>query len=85
MGMNFSGKFGTASMIWYPGTACLDGECGDLYNNGEDGMNGEYWDVPSDSAYDILGALRFTDTGRVYTDNGGSSAKGRPVRCIKEL
>lgn len=85
MGMNFSGKFGTASMIWYPGTACLDGEYGDLYNNGEDGMNGEYWAIPSDSAYDIFGSLLFTDTGRVYTDNGGRSAKGRPVRCVKEL
>lgn len=84
MGMNFSGKFGTASIIWYPGTACRNGEDGDLYNDGEDGMNGEYWAVPSDSDDDIFGSLLFTDTGRVYTDNGGSSANGRPIRCVKE-
>lgn len=84
MGMNFSGKFGAASMIWYPGTACRDGENGRLYNNGEEDMNGEYWAVPADSNDDIWLSLLFTDTGNVYPSNGGSSADGRPVRCIQE-
>ena len=84
MGMNFSGKFGAASMIWYPGTACLDGESGRLYNNGEEDMNGKYWAVPADSNDDIWLTLLFTDTGNVYPSNGGSSADGLPVRCIQE-
>lgn len=85
MGMNFSGKFGAASMIWYPGTACRDGgESGRLYNDGEEDMNGEYWAVPADSNDDIWLSLLFTDTGNVYPSNGGSSADGLPVRCIKE-
>ena len=82
MGMNFSGKFGAASMIWYPGAACRDGENGRLYNNGEEDMNGEYWAVPADSN-DWL-SLFLTDTGYVNPSTGGSSADGRSVRCIKE-
>ena len=84
MDMNFSDKFGAASMIWCPGTSCRDGESGRLYNNCEDDINGEYWGIPADSNDDIRLSLFFTDTGKIYPSNDGSGADGVPVRCIQE-
>ena len=42
------------------------------------------WRVPADSNDDIWLSLLFTGAGNVYPSNDGSSAVGRPVRCIQE-
>lgn len=78
-GMNFSGKFGSVYIIWYPASGSY--EDGTLSWVGE---YGEYWSATSysDDAYHMY----FHDSGCVYpSSNGGKGgrANGRSVRCLK--
>ena len=82
MGMNFSGMFGAASMIWYPGTACRDGLIGRLYNNGNSYFDGSCWSVSPDRYY--VNILFFRGSGYVNPSSIDKRAFGLPVRCIQE-
>jgi len=78
-GMNFSGKFGSASTIWYPASGYYEG-AGILYDVG---VRGYYWSASPDGhgAY----GLGFNNSGNVSPlGNGDSRASGRSVRCLQE-
>ena len=80
IGINFVGKFGDDSIIWYP--ICGSRSCSD---EGElvQGYYGNYWSVSlySDSVY----SLYFNNPGFVFMlSRGDSRASGQSVRCIKE-
>ena len=76
-GMNFSGKFGSASIIWYPASGHRS------YNDGSLDYVGfvYYWSVSpySSSAY----ALYFDDNGDVNPSSYCTRARGLSVRCLK--
>ena len=78
-GMNFSGKFGSASTIWYPASGCLSGVDGSPVLVGSDG---EFWSAsPSSSnAY----CLSFSDRYLVFPSEYSSRALGKSVRCVRE-
>ena len=78
-GINFSGKFGSASTIWYPASGYhyhLDGSLGDV------GNSGYYWSASlrSNRAY----ILSFNDDGKVSPSNYFDRAFGHSVRCVQE-
>ena len=78
-GMNFSGKFGSASTIWYPASGYrnyYDCSLGDV------GNRGSYWSAsPNDNnAYLLI----FNFYGDVYPSNNTLRAYGRSVRCLQE-
>lgn len=76
-GMNFSGKFGSTSTIWYPASGCS--YSGDLSSVGE---YGHYWSASpsSDGAY----YLYFSYDGGVRPSRNYERENGRSVRCIQE-
>ena len=75
-GMNFSGKFGSASTIWYPATGSRYFDDGELR-----GYEGLYWSVtPSDIAACSLEI--FFDEVRPHAVT--NRANGQAVRCLKE-
>lgn len=78
-GMNFSGKFGSSSTIWYPASG-YRGIDGVLYDVGN---YGGCWSASPNSYYAYY--LTF-DYNRydVYPSSNNYRASGRPVRCIKE-
>ena len=78
-GMNFSGKFGSASTIWYPASGCRSGSDGMLYNLGNCGY---FWSAsPSDNyAY----GLSFSGGGFVFLSDDDHRADGQSVRCLQE-
>ena len=79
-GINFSGKFGSASTIWYPASGYRNNSVGSL---GNVGYYGQYWSVTpyySGGAYD----LSFSNRGSVYPSNSSNGAIGRSVRCLQE-
>ncbi len=81
-GMNFSGKFGSASTIWYPASGCRydDGSLGYV------GNHGDYWSASPGSLdpYCAYG-LDFSYDGCVVPSiNYDDRATGRSVRCIQE-
>lgn len=78
-GINFSGKFGDDSMIWYPASGCLSGSTGRL---SDVGVNGEYWAASSDgiNAHYYV----FSCSGYVRPEGYCVKEYGFPVRCIKE-
>lgn len=78
-GMNFSGKFGSASTIWYPASGYLDDRGGRLYSVGSYGL---YWSAsPSNfGAY----RLNFYENGDVHPSNSTVRAYGNSVRCLQE-
>lgn len=80
-GMNFSGKFGEAS-IWYPAAGCRSSEGGDLFDVGVDG---HYWGLYS-SHESSSSAFEISDLGFYYKDSNTYyfEARGYSVRCIKE-
>ena len=79
--VNFSGKFGSASNIWYPATGYLDRSYNLLTLVG--GM-GNYWSASpsSNKAY----SLWFSMGNYSYIQTSGSDfrANGCSVRCVKE-
>ena len=78
-GMNFSGKFGSASTIWYPVSGSRDYNDGSLLNVGRYGY---YWSA-SPNDYDVC-YLRFTYGGYVYPSGSSLRANGLSVRCLQE-
>ena len=77
-GMNFSGKFGGASNIWYPSSGCryYGGSLGFV------GSTGFYW---SASPYGFHAYyLHFYLNGSVYPSITDYRALGQPVRCLQE-
>ena len=79
-GMNFSGKFGSDSTIWYPAS-------GFRYSYNDRLCNVDYsgscWSASpyKRSAY----YLDFYDDGKVYPSRDSNRSSGRSVRCIKEI
>ena len=78
-GMNFSGKFGSASTIWYPAAGYLNDDDGSLSTVGS---SGSWWScTPYDgSAY----YLYLNNSGSVYPSDYDSRAYGLSVRCLQE-
>ena len=77
-GMNFSGKFGSASTIWYPASSSRYYVNGSLIYSGGIG----YWSASpnSDTAY----LLYFKSSGSVSPSYALSRAVGYSVRCLQE-
>ena len=78
-GMNFSGKFGSASTIWYPASGGRDCNIGSLFNVGDSGY---YWSASLNSYYAYY--LCFRNHGFVDPFYNDFRASGRAVRCVKE-
>ena len=80
-GMDFSGKFGSASTIWYPASGCRYGNDGCLYNYNV-GILGTYWSASpyGEGAY----YLSLDYDGYVYPSDYDIRAYGRSVRCLQE-
>ena len=78
-GMNFSGKFGSASTIWYPASGCRSVSDGSLVNVG---FCGKYWSASPYNKY--ADYLEFYDSGHVYPTGASYRAYGQAVRCLKE-
>ena len=76
-GMNFSGKFGNASTIWYPASGHRQYDGGSLYNAG-----GSYWSASPSS--NVAHTLGFGDSGYVSPSSSANRAAGRSVRCLQE-
>ena len=77
-GINFSGKFGSDSIIWYPASGSRSITDGGL---GKIGNSGYYWSASpqGDSAYDL-----FCSGSRVAPSGSSNRAYGYSVRCQKE-
>ena len=78
-GMNFSGKFGSASAIWYPASGYRGGSANGL--NGV-GIVGYCWSASPNSYYAYY--LGFDDDGNVNPSYYSSRAHGLSVRCLQE-
>ena len=78
-GMNFSGRFGSSSIIWYPASGYRCYGDGSLSGVGYDGND---WSAsPSSiSAYNLY----FCRNGNVGPASGSSRAVGFSVRCLQE-
>ena len=79
--MNFSGKFGSASTIWYPAS-------GYYYSGGSLGYVGRYGDYWSaspngDNSYYAC-SLEFSFSGNVYPAFDSPRASAYSVRCLQE-
>lgn len=81
-GMNFSGKFGSASTIWYPAAGWLSLGDGSLYHVGNSG----YWWSCTPNYYYAYGLLlNYTETGNVFPSYYYyNRAYGLSVRCLQE-
>ena len=78
-GMNFSGKFGSASTIWYPASGCRNSSGGGL---GYVGSCGSCW---SASPYNYNAYyLYFYYNGSVNPSSNFNRAYGFSVRCLQE-
>ena len=79
-GMNFSGKFGSASTIWYPASG---------YRNGFDGSPshvgnyGGYWSASP--IFNLAYTLYFYSNGGVIPSNYNDRVSGLSVRCIQVI
>ena len=78
-GMNFSGKFGSASTIWYPASGFRSSNDGGQSSVGNDGY---YWSASPDSSRAF--GLYFSRDGRVLPSNYDDRAGGYSVRCLQE-
>ena len=78
-GMNFSGKFGSASTIWYPGSGYRILYDGSFYDVG----NGGYWSASPSTTYSAY-LLHFSDYGYVNPSYTTYRAFGLSVRCLQE-
>ncbi len=80
-GLNFSGKFGSASTIWYPASGYRLGDGGGVLSRV--GYAGYSWSVTPTS--DLAYYLSFYDFGDVRPSSDGSGrADGVGVRCVQE-
>ena len=78
-GMNFSGKFGSASTIWYPTSGYRSDSDGGLNDVGNDGI---YWSASPGSINAYY--LYFDYYGKVDPSNISARAYGKSVRCLEE-
>ena len=78
-GMNFSGKFGSASTIWYPVSGFRNSDDGSL---GYVGYFGSYWSASPYNSYAC--GLFFSSGGSGFPLNDFSRAYGHSVRCLQE-
>ena len=78
-GMNFSGKVGSASAIWYPASGCRSYSGGSLSYVG---TYGNYWSVSPYGYYAYY--LNFYNSGSVQPSNYSIRANGQAVRCVRE-
>ena len=76
--MNFSGKFGSATTIWYPasGYRSSGGSLGSV------GNYGGYWSASPRS--NVAFSLSFSDNGSVNPSGVNDRAGGQSVRCLQE-
>lgn len=82
-GMNFSGRFGSASTIWYPASGCRYDNDGSL---GGVGYRGYYWSAsPYESDPDIACILNFYYDGSVDPSHYSLRAYGSSVRCLQVI
>ena len=79
-GMNFSGKFGSASTIWYPASGYRYGNDGGLYSVG---CYGVYWSASPGSNYAY--GLGFDLDGSVDPSSYYGRAYGFSVRCLQVI
>ena len=81
-GMNLSGKFGSASTIWYPASGYYYDTGGSL---GYVGNYGDYWSASPNSNNSYYAyALDFGYNGRVDPAFGSPRAGAYSVRCLQE-
>ena len=79
-GMNFSGKLGSASTIWYPASGCSGSYGGGQYNVGNYGY---YWSASPNSGNAYY--LFFDNNGgRVGPSDSNFRVFGYSVRCLQE-
>jgi hypothetical protein len=78
-GMNISGKFGSASTIWYPASGCRHAMSGSLLYVGSEGS---YW--YASSGYDPGSGQGFYNYGDVHLSLNYFRANGLSVRCLQE-
>ena len=78
-GMNFSGKFGSASTIWYPASGYRYNYDGSLDGVGD---GGRCWSASPSSNYAYC--LSFYNDGDVYPSDNYYRALGQSVRCLQE-
>ena len=78
-GMNFSGKYGSASSIWYPASGYRNFGYGGLSYVGSYGY---YWSASHDGGYAYY--LLFNNSGYVGPSDYYSRAYGYSVRCLQE-
>ena len=78
-GMNFTGKFGNSSTIWYPASGYRNYDAGRLCNVGYYGI---YWSVTPSSS-DAF-SLYFGSSGSVDPTYNDYRARGFSVRCLQE-
>ena len=79
-GINFTGKFGNSSTIWYPASGYRG-----YYDGGSlsgVGSSGYYWSVSPYSNYAYN--LSFGSSGYVYPSYNYGRADGQAVRCARE-
>ena len=78
-GMNLSGKFGSASTIWYPAAGSRRGSDGGMFSIGS---HGGCWSAsPSGNAAYYL---HFFELGEVGASFSYYRAEGQSVRCLQE-
>ena len=76
--MNFSGKYGSASSIWYPASGSRSCHGGSLYDVGF----GDYWSASPSSVNAYI--LNFLYNGYVDPSSSHFRASGFAVRCLQE-
>ena len=79
-GMNFSGKFGNASIIWYPYSGSRYPGSGTLHNTGD---QGDYWSVSPYNRNNFY-SISFNDEEGVAPSTYWNPAYGFAIRCQKE-
>ena len=78
-GMNFSGKLGSESTIWYPASGYIDARTGYLISVGS---SGGYWSASPYWCFAYYQGISYN--GVVYPASSGCRADAYSVRCIKE-
>ena len=80
-GMDFSGKFGSASTIWYPSSGYRFSHDSSLYGAG---LGGSYW-YASPYGINVAYSLSFDYDGSVDLSNSDVRASGNSVRCLQAI
>ena len=83
IGINFSGKFGSASVIWYPASGYKDSYNGIVKNSSYYGYRGCYWSASPNDYYACY--LFFYENGKVDPSSSDDRAEGKSVRCLRVI